>query len=140
MENIALWHERDISHSSTERIILPDGCLVLDYSLSIFTSVMKGLNVYTDKMKEDINITRGLVFSQRVMLALIDKGMSRQNAYELVQRHAMKTWTEGKNFIDLLRADSEINSALTPAELDSLFDYGYYLRHVDEIFERLGLG
>ena len=140
MENIALWHERDISHSSTERIILPDGCLVLDYSLSIFTSVMKGLNVYTDKMKEDINITRGLVFSQRVMLALIDKGMSRQNAYELVQRHAMKTWTEGKNFIDLLRADSEINSALTPAELDTLFDYGYYLRHVDEIFERLGLG
>ena len=139
LENIALWHERDRSHSSTERIILPDGCLVLDYSLSVFTSVMKGLNVYTDKMEQNINVTRGLVFSQRVMLALIDKGMSRQKAYELVQRNAMKTWAEGKDFLGLLKADKEVTSALPAADLTGLFDYRYYLRHVDEIFRHLGL-
>ncbi len=139
LENIALWHERDISHSSTERIILPDGCLVLDYSFSVFTSVMKGLNVYTDKMEQNINVTHGLVFSQRVMLALIDKGMSRQKAYEMVQRNAMKTWAEGKDFLGLLKSDKEVTSVLPAADLTALFDYNYYLRHVDEIFRHLGL-
>ncbi len=139
LENIALWHERDISHSSTERIILPDGCLVLDYSFSVFTSVMKGLNVYTDKMEQNINVTHGLVYSQRVMLALIDKGMSRQKAYEMVQRNAMKTWAEGKDFLGLLKSDKEVTSVLPAADLTALFDYNYYLRHVDEIFRHLGL-
>ena len=139
LENIALWHERDISHSSTERITLPDGCLILDYSLSIFTSVMKGLNVYTERMKQNIDITHGLIYSQRVMLALIDKGMSRQKAYELVQRHAMKTWAEGKDFLSLLESDAEVTSVLAAPELQKLFDYSYYLRHVDAIFGRLGL-
>jgi adenylosuccinate lyase len=92
MENIALWHERDISHSSTERIILPDSCLVVDYTLGIFTSIMQGLQVYPKQMKQNIALTKGLVFSQRVMLALINKGLSRQKAYELVQRNAMKAW------------------------------------------------
>ena len=139
MENIALWHERDISHSSTERIILPDSCLVVDYSLALFISVMSGLQIYPQKMKKNIGLTRGLVFSQRVMLALIDKGLSRQKAYELVQRNAMKAWKGNKNFLDLLKADAEVIAALPLEELGSLFDYQYYLRYVDDIFERLGL-
>jgi adenylosuccinate lyase len=139
MENIALWHERDISHSSTERIILPDSCLALDYSMVVFTSVMKGLLVYPKKMKQNMEITRGLLFSQRVLLALIDKGMSRQNAYKLVQHSAMKTWQSKKKFINLLKADSEVMAVLPPQELEALFDYNYYLRYVDDIFERLGL-
>ena len=139
MENIALWHERDISHSSTERITLPDSCLALDYCLTLFTSVIKGLQVNAQKMKRNIELTRGLVFSQRVMLALIDKGLSRQKAYELTQRNAMKCWKGNKNFLSLLKADTEVTAVLTQAELESLFDYQYYLRYVDEIFERLGL-
>jgi adenylosuccinate lyase len=139
LENINLWHERDISHSSAERIILPDSCLVLDYSLSIFTAVMKGLAVFPPKMKKDMDITRGLIFSQRVMLALIDKGLSRQDAYKLVQRNAMKSWQGGKSFLKLLKADTEVTSVLPGDELESLFDEQYYLRFVDDIFVRLGL-
>ncbi|MDD5288751.1 MAG: adenylosuccinate lyase [Dehalococcoidales bacterium] len=140
MENITLWHERDISHSSTERIILPDACLALDYSMTIFTSVMKGLLVYPKQMKKNMDITRGLLFSQRVLLALIDKGMSRQIAYKLVQRNAMKTWqSSNKKFINLLKADAEVMAVLSVSELEALFDYSYYVRFVDEVFERLGL-
>jgi len=139
MENIALWHERDISHSSTERITLPDSCLVLDYSLAIFTSVMRGLQVYPQSMRKNIELTKGLVFSQRVMLALIDKGLSRQKAYELVQRNAMKAWRGNKNFLSLLKADAEVTATLPQEELEPLFDRQYYLRYVDEIFERVGL-
>ncbi len=139
MENIALWHERDISHSSTERITLPDSCLLVDYTLTLFTSVMKGLQIYPRRMKQNINLTKGLVFSQRVMLALIDKGLSRQEAYQLVQRNAMKSWKGNKKFLSLLTADSEVAAALPKEELESLFDEQYYLRYVDEIFARLGL-
>jgi len=139
MENIALWHERDISHSSTERITLPDSCLLLDYSLAIFTSVMKGLQVYPKRMKKNIELTKGLVFSQRTMLALIDKGLSRQAAYKLVQRNAMKAWKGNKGFLNLLKSDPEVTAALSQEELESLFDYQYYLRYVNEVFERLGL-
>jgi len=139
MENIALWHERDISHSSTERITLPDSCLILDYSLALFTSIMKGLQIYPQRMKQNIRLTKGLVFSQRVMLALIDKGLSRQKAYELVQRNAMKAWKGNKNFLSLLKADPEVTAALPQGELEPLFDEQYYLRYVNEIFERLGL-
>ncbi|MBM4447704.1 MAG: adenylosuccinate lyase [Chloroflexi bacterium] len=139
MENIALWHERDISHSSTERIILPDACLLVDYCLSLFGSIIKGLQVFPQRMKKNMELTKGLVFSQRVMLALIDKGLSRQKAYELVQRNAMKSWKENKSFLNLLKADAEVATILPQSELEPLFDYQYYLRHVDEIFERLGL-
>jgi len=139
MENIALWHERDISHSSNERIILPDSCLVLDYTLSIFTYVMTGLQVYPQRMKDNLEITKGLIFSQRVLLALIDKGLTRQQAYQLVQRNAMKAWKERVDFLPLLKADKEVIAQLPPAELESLFDYQYYLRHVDRVFQRLGL-
>jgi len=139
MENIALWHERDISHSSTERIILPDSCLLLDYSLALFTSVMRGLQIYPQRMKQNIALTKGLIFSQRVMLALIDKGLSRQKAYELVQRNAMTAWKGNKNFLSLLKADPEVTATLPPGELEPLFDEQYYLRYVDEIFKRVGL-
>jgi len=139
LENIALWHERDISHSSTERIILPDSCLVVDYALALFTSIMQGLQVYPRKMKRDIELTKGLIFSQRVMLALIDKGLSRQKAYEMVQRNAMKAWKGNKNFLALLKSDPEVTAVLPHGELESLFDYQYYLRYMDDIFRRLGL-
>ena len=109
MENIALWHERDISHSSAERITLPDGCLVLDYILALFTSIMQGLKVFPERMKRNIDLTRGLVYSQRVMLALIDRGMSRTKAYGIVQKHAMDSWTNDKDFMALLKADPDVD-------------------------------
>jgi len=139
MENIALWHERDISHSSTERIILPDSCLALDYCLALFTSVIRGLQIYPRRMKRNIGLTKGLIFSQRVMLALISKGLSRQKAYELVQRNAMKAWHGDKSFLNLLKADPEVTATLPLEELEPLFDHQYYLRYIDEIFKRLGL-
>ena len=139
LENIALWHERDISHSSTERVILPDACIVLDYCLSIFTSVMAGLLVYPKRMIKNLELTKGLIYSQRLMLALIDKDLSRQQAYKLVQRNAMKSWKGNSDYLKLLKADSEITAVLSTTELESLFDYNYYLRYVDDIFKRLGL-
>jgi adenylosuccinate lyase len=139
MENIALWHERDISHSSTERIILPDACIIVDYTLSLFTSIMSGLQVYPQRMRKNMELTKGLVFSQRVMLALIDKGLSRQDAYRLVQHIAMKSWKINRNFLNLLKAEDKVTAILPPSELESLFNYQYYLRYVDEIFRRLGL-
>ncbi len=139
MENIVLWHERDISQSSAERITLPDSCLLLDYSLTLFSSIMSGLQVYPQQMKRNIELTKGLIFSQRVMLALIDKGLSRQKAYELVQRNAMKAWKGNRRFLTLLKADPKITATLPQSELEPLFDAQYYLRYVNEIFERLGL-
>jgi adenylosuccinate lyase len=139
LENIALWHERDISHSSTERIILPGSCLTLDYCLNLFISVMTGLEVYPKKMKQNLDLTKGLIFSQRIMLALIDKGLSRQKAYELVQRNAMKAWERNKNFFTLLKADVEVTTVLPPDELELLFNEQYYLRFIDDIFKRIGL-
>jgi adenylosuccinate lyase len=139
LENIALWHERDISHSSTERIILPDSCLALDYMLSTFTSIMKGLKVYPENMKRNIELTQGVIFSQRVLLALIDKGLPRGEAYEIVQDNAMKAWEKRKSFLSLLEADRRITRHLSKLELNSLFNYTYYLRYVDDIFRRLGL-
>ncbi|OGO60845.1 MAG: adenylosuccinate lyase [Chloroflexi bacterium RBG_19FT_COMBO_48_23] len=139
MENIALWHERDISHSSNERITLPDSCLVLDYILHIFTSVMRGLQVYPENMRRNLEITQGLVFSQRVLIALINKGLSRQEAYKLVQRNAMKAWKEKTSFLKLLKADTEVTRELSDSELESLFDYQYFTRYVDKVFQRLDL-
>jgi adenylosuccinate lyase len=139
IENIALWHERDISHSSNERVTLPDSCLALDYILGIFTSVMQGLNVYPENMKHNLEVTQGLIFSQRVLLALIDKGISRKQAYEYVQRNAMNSWKDRTSFLKLLKADKEVTGLLSPAELTKLFDYDYFLKHVDDIFLRLGL-
>ena len=139
LENIALWHERDISHSSAERIILPDSCLALDYMLSLFASIMKGLKVYPENMRRNIELTQGGIFSQRVLLALIDKGLQRGEAYKMVQDNAMKAWEKRRSLRILLEADRRITARLSKLELDSLFDYNYYLKYVDDIFERLGL-
>ena len=139
LENIALWHERDISHSSAERIILPDSCLALDYMLSLLTPVIKELKVYPENMRRNLELTQGLIFSQRVLLALIGKGLNREEAYEMVQRNAMEAWQQKKSFLSLLEADNRVTAHLTRSELESLFDYNYYLKHVDSIFERLGL-
>ena len=139
LENVALWGERDISHSSAERIILPDSCLALDYILSIFTRIVKDLRVNSDRMWDNVESSRGLVFSQRVLLALVDKGMGREDAYKVVQRNAMRSWDTGADFRDLLRADAEARDCLPGEELEELFDYGYYTRYVDETFQRIGL-
>lgn len=139
LENVALWGERDISHSSAERIILPDSCLALDYILSIFTRIVKDLRVNSDRMWANVESSRGLIFSQRVLLALIDKGMARETAYKVVQRNAMQSWDEGDDFRDLLRNDAEAQEWLPTSELEDLFDYGYYTRYVDDTFQRIGL-
>jgi adenylosuccinate lyase len=140
MENVALWHERDISHSSNERITLPDSCILLNYLFHLFKYIMKDLRVYPENMKRNLDITKGLVFSQRVMIALIDKGLSRQQAYEIVQRNAMKAWQARISFLDLLSKDAELKKHLSKKELEGIFDYNFFLRHVDEIFQRLKLG
>ena len=139
LENVALWGERDISHSSAERIILPDACLALDYILSIFTRVMGDLRVYPQRMWENIESSRGLIFSQRVLLELVDKGLAREDAYAIVQRNAMTGWDEGRDFRELIKSDKEAATYLSEGELNELFDYGYYTRYVDETFQRLGL-
>jgi adenylosuccinate lyase len=139
LENVALWHERDISHSSAERIILPDSCFLLDYTLALFTGIITNLHVYSENLKKDLEVTHGLVFSQRVMLALIDKGLSRQEAYKMTQRSAMKSWESGQDFLGLLKADPDVKKVLPAKELTAIFDYNYYTKHVDEVFKRLGL-
>jgi adenylosuccinate lyase len=139
MENIALWHERDISHSSAERVILPDACIVLDYMLDLMTYIVQGMAVYPQRMLENMELSYGLPFSQRVLLALIDKGMNRQEAYKIVQGNAMKSWEARSPYIDFLKADEQVTSKLTAAKLEGLFDVGWYLRYVDESFARLGL-
>ena len=139
LENVALWGERDISHSSAERIILPDSCLALDYILSIFSRVIEGLRVFPDRMMENIESSRGLIFSQRVLLALVDKGLGREDAYKIVQTNSSRSWEEGLDFRDLLRTDRLAGEHLSKKELDEIFDYGYYTRYVDDTFARLGL-
>ena len=139
LENVALWGERDISHSSAERIILPDACLALDYILSIFTRVVADLRVYPDRMWANVEGTKGLVFSQRVLLALVDRGLAREDAYAIVQRNAMRGWDYGEDFRELIKSDPEVSPYLSREEVDEFFDYGYYTRYVDDTFQRLGL-
>ena len=139
MENVALWGERDISHSSAERVVLPDSCLALDYILSIFSHIIEGLRVFPERMFQNIESSLGLVFSQRVLLALVDRGLAREDAYKIVQTNASRSWEEQKDFRDLLRSDSQTIKHFSSSELDELFDYGYYTRYVDETFARLGL-
>ncbi|GAB6006693.1 adenylosuccinate lyase [Geobacillus vulcani] len=138
-ENVPLWHERDISHSSAERIILPDATIALNYMLNRFANIVKHLLVYPENMKKNMERTFGLIYSQRVLLALIDKGMTREEAYDLVQPKAMEAWERQVPFRSLLEADERIMSRLTKEELDDCFDYRYHLKHIDTIFARLGL-
>jgi len=139
MENNALWHERDISHSSVERIIIPDSTLALDYMLNKFIQVVEGLSVHPENMMANIIKTRGLIFSQRVLLALMEKGLPRPQAYDLVQRSAMSSWKEGRDFRDCLLLDPVVPKYLSEKELDNIFDLNYYLRNVNRIFRKLGL-
>ncbi|MEQ8866144.1 MAG: adenylosuccinate lyase [Thalassobaculum sp.] len=137
MENVALWHERDISHSSVERMIGPDATVTLDFALARLTGVVDKLIVYPETMQANLDKLGGLVHSQRVMLTLTQKGVSREDAYRLVQRNAMPVWLEGKDFRTLLAADAEVTAALSAVELDDLFDLGYHTKHVDTIFRRV---
>jgi len=137
MENVALWHERDISHSSVERAIGPDATVTLDFALARLTGVVDKLVVYPDAMIANMNKFRGLVHSQRVLLALTQKGVSREDAYSLVQRNAMKVWEAGADFMDELKADPEVTAVLSDAEIAEKFDIGYHTKHVDTIFERV---
>ncbi|ABO50880.1 Adenylosuccinate lyase [Desulforamulus reducens MI-1] len=139
LDNVTLWHERDISHSSAERVIIPDSTTALDFMLYRFTGIMEKLLVYPENMKRNLEKTLGLVFSQRVLLALVDKGLTREQAYEMVQRNAMEAWRTGTKFIDLLKADADIMSHITSEELTGLFDYSYHLSHIDDIYARFGL-
>ncbi len=139
MENINLWHERDISHSSAERIIIPDSCILLDYMLNKFIEVVDGLVVYPENMLANLVKTKGLIFSGRLLVELMQKGLSRTRAYDLVQRCAMRTWCEDIDFKDALLSDKEVKKLLNPKDLDRLFDLDFFLRHVDKIFKRVGL-
>jgi len=138
-ENVALWHERDISHSSAERVILPDATITLNYMLNRFGNIVKNLTVFPENMKRNMGRTFGLIYSQRILLALIDKGLVREEAYDTVQPLAMQAWDEQVQFRTLVDASEKITSYLTKEELDDCFDYNYHLQHVDMIFERLGL-
>ena len=139
MENVALWHERDISHSSVERVILPDGTILLDYLLAKFTEIAKGMRVYPERMRQNLAATHGVIFSQQVLLALSKAGASREAAYQMVQRNAMRAWETGEEFQALLLGDPDLRAILSPAEIESCFDLGYHLRHVNAIFRRVGL-
>jgi adenylosuccinate lyase len=139
LENVALWHERDISHSSAERMILPDASLALDYIMSLMTGIISDMVVHPDQMMRNLEATRGLVFSPRVMLLLVEKGVERTNAYDAVQRCSMRSWDEELDFRELIKTDPAVASKVSPQDLNDLFDYGFYLGHVDRIFERAGI-
>lgn len=138
-ENVTLWHERDISHSSVERIILPDATVLLDYMLNRLGNIIKNLTVFPENMKRNMDRTFGLIYSQRVLLALINKGLSRELAYDTVQRRAMQAWEEQRSFRDIVESDEEITRYLNKEEIADCFDYRWHLKHVDTIFDRLGL-
>jgi adenylosuccinate lyase len=137
LEDVALWHERDISHSSVERVIGPDATILLDFMLSRFTGMVDQLVVYPDRMMANLGMTKGVIFSQMVLLKLIEKGISREDAYAIVQRNAMRTWEEGTEFKELLLRDGEVMSRLTPEDLSAVFHVENFLRHVDFIFTRV---
>jgi adenylosuccinate lyase len=146
MENVALWHERDISHSSGERIIIPDSCILLHYMLHIFTNVMEGLQVDPERMLANLHMTGGLLFSQRILLALIDKGVGRQEAYKMVQRNAKKVWSlasqgpiQGPALLDAMSCDPEVTSYLSRPALEELINTDFYVKYIDTAFQRVGL-
>ena len=137
MENVALWHERDISHSSVERMIGPDATITLDFLLARLTGVIEKLVVYPENMRKNLDALGGLVFSQRVLLALTQAGMSREDSYVAVQRNAMEAWSQGLSFLDLLKADPEVSSKVEDAALEDMFDIGYHTKNIDAIFKRV---
>jgi adenylosuccinate lyase len=140
MENVALWHERDISHSSVERVVLPDSTILIDYMLMRLTEIIRTLLVYPNRMKRNLDLTGGLIYSQRLLLALVERGAQRKAAYEVVQRNAMEAWKGGAGFQDLVSKDPFVTKYLTPVQIRTCFDPGYYLRHLDKIYERVFQG
>ena len=139
LENVALWHERDISHSSAERVVLPDSSIALDYMLQKAIGLIDGLVVYPERMLENLRVTRGLIFSGQLLLALTNKDVSRETAYEWVQRNAMRVWDEDRDFHELVKVDPDITARLSPEEIDRTFSLDHYLRNVDQIFKRLAI-
>jgi adenylosuccinate lyase len=137
LENVALWHERDISHSAVERVMLPDACVLADFALDRLAGLVAKLTVYPERMRANLDATQGLYESQRVLLALTERGLPRQQAYALVQRSAMRAWEEGRPLLELLRADRELTAVLPADDLVPLFDLAHHLRRVDAIFERV---
>ncbi|MBI4536107.1 MAG: adenylosuccinate lyase, partial [Ignavibacteriae bacterium] len=139
LENVALWHERDITHSSVERIVIPDSCILLDYMLYQMSDVIDRLIVYPENMMKNLDRTHGLIFSQSVLLALTANGMRREDAYRIVQAAAMDVWQSGKNFKDVLLSNGAVGKALSRQKVDELFDLNKSIQNVDYIFERVGL-
>jgi adenylosuccinate lyase len=139
MENVSLWHERDISHSSAERIIIPDSTSLLNYMLNRFSNIVKNLTVYPENMKRNMTRTYGLIYSQRVLLSLVDKGLSREEAYDLVQPKTMESWEKGIQFRELVEAEPRITEMLTQDEIEACFDYNHHMKEVDNLFKRVGL-
>ncbi|WP_455145726.1 adenylosuccinate lyase [Brachyspira pilosicoli] len=139
LEDITLWHERDISHSSVERVILPDSTIAVDYALNKFIDIVDKLLIYTDAMKANIEKTGGLIFSQRILISLVNKGIDRDNAYRWVQRNAMKKWLNNEDFRENVHKDEDITKYLSSKEIDDCFDYAYYLRNIDVIMKRFGI-
>jgi adenylosuccinate lyase len=139
LENVALWHERDISHSSVERIVLPDATIALDYMLDLAAFVIEGLDVDAARMAANLDASYGLIYSQRVLLKLTDAGLARQSAYEIVQRASMRAWKERRSFYELLNEDAVVTERLGPAELKACFDPAWYLRNINAVFRRAGL-
>ncbi|MEL6248702.1 MAG: adenylosuccinate lyase, partial [Cyanobacteria bacterium J06627_15] len=140
LENVALWHERDISHSSVERVIFPDSCILMHFMLVEITGLVKNLQVYPENMKRNMNLYGGVVFSQRVLLTLVDKGLSREDAYQIVQTNAHTAWnTEGGDFKQNLAADPRVKEHLSPEELEAAFSPDYQLRNLDKVYQRLGI-
>lgn len=139
LENVALWHERDISHSSVERVILPDSTILLDYMLNKFIDIVQNLVVHPLKMMENIELSRGVIFSQRVMLELIEKGLTRLDAYDMIQRNAMEARKTGEHFKDILLRDEKIKEYLSESEIERCFDLKYHLKHIDKIFDKVGI-
>jgi adenylosuccinate lyase len=137
LENVPLWHERDISQSSAERVVLPDAFLALDYMLDRFTWVVEGLVVYPERMRRNLETSHNLFFSHRLLLALVEAGLPRDAAYRLVQRNAMRAWDDERDFVELVREDRDIAQHLDAAALDEVFDLNATVRHVDTVFERL---
>ena len=137
MENIPLWHERDISHSSVERVIGPDSTILVDFMIHRLKGVIKGLVVHPENMMKNLDLTKGLIFSQQIMLALVKKGLERQKAYNMVQRNALRVWKENVEFKGLILNDKEILTYLSPPEIERLFDLDHHLRYVDHIFKRV---
>jgi adenylosuccinate lyase len=137
LENVALWHERDISHSSVERVVLPDACILLDYMLSRMTKIVERLVLHPDRMARNLDMTHGLVYSGKVLLTLAQAGAPRDDAYKVVQRCAMAAWEEGGSFLERLKSDPDVGKWIAPEALDELFDPSYYLRHVEDIYQRV---